>query len=234
MPIKVWSGGKDLHPTEIPLTTKGDILVTDGTKINRFAAGSDGSVLTFDSTQTYGVKASTGTSLGALVLISTQTVSAVAQVEFKNMTSTYTKYIIEIEAMVPASTDTLEMQTSTNNGSSYLSSAASYQWSNTRGATTNASQSATSMRLAGSGAVIGSDALEGVGGIIEIINPTNSSTRTKYYGRLGEHGSGATHAIATNMCTGGRLAAEANDAVKLFFAGSNITSGIFRFYGVTG
>lgn len=43
-----------------PLTTKGDLLVDDGTLLGRIAVGIDGQVLAADSTQTYGVKWAAG------------------------------------------------------------------------------------------------------------------------------------------------------------------------------
>lgn len=49
-----------LVEAQTPLTTKGDVLSTDGTNLGRLAAGTDGHVLTADSTQTLGIKWAAG------------------------------------------------------------------------------------------------------------------------------------------------------------------------------
>lgn len=234
MPVKVWNNGKELHYNELPVTTKGDLATHIGTSPSRLAVGADGSVVTADSSTATGLKYSTATSIGTWVLLSSQTITNATQVVFNNLSSTYFAYLIVIKQMVPsAATDTLEMLTSTDNGSSYQTSAGTYQWQNTRNATSNASQSDTSMRLGGSGTNIGGNALEGCRGMIWLIDPTDSNTRTAYRADLTEHGSGATHAIASTMASGGRLANDATTAVKLYFPGGNITTGTFKMYGLS-
>lgn len=62
-----------------PLTTKGDLWVTDGTSMHRLGVGSNGQVLTADSAQTDGIKwaaAASGSSGGANVYTADHTVGA--------------------------------------------------------------------------------------------------------------------------------------------------------------
>jgi len=104
------------------LTTKGDIIVATGNAtLVRQGVGSDGQVLTADSTQADGVKWATP----GLTLISRSSFSAVASATFDSVfTSTYKTYIVNIEKVSSDSNNnSLQMQmrygTTTETGASY-------------------------------------------------------------------------------------------------------------------
>jgi hypothetical protein len=104
------------------LTTKGDIIVATGNAtLVRQGVGTNGQVLTADSTQADGIIWSTP----GLTLISRSSFSAVASATFDSVfSSTYKTYIVNIENVLSATnSNTLQMQmrygSTTETGASY-------------------------------------------------------------------------------------------------------------------
>lgn len=110
-----------------PLTTKGD-LYTYSTTDARLGVGSNGQILTADSTAATGIKWAAASS-GALTLISTQTLSAVSTIDFNNVfDSTYTNYRIVYNGVVGAgaNTDNINFRFKDSGG---VVSSSIYYWS---------------------------------------------------------------------------------------------------------
>lgn len=108
-----------------PMTTKGDIIAggTSGAA-NRLGVGSDGQVLTADSTQTLGVKwatPSSGSGSGSLILLEFHTASSSAELDFTACpSSSYDHFLLTFLSIVPATNQAnFLMQFSTNGGSSW-------------------------------------------------------------------------------------------------------------------
>jgi hypothetical protein len=169
----------------------------------------------------------------ALVLISTQTASASATIDFTGLNSTYNKYIVEISGVIPATDGSaLWMRTSSNGGSSYDAGAADYSWGYialTAGSTVtqNTDSSDDSIELS---ADQGTDTNESGAFTVEIINPSATNfTKVLYRGTWQNSGG------ALLMCYGGggiRSSAADVDAIRFLYASGNIEAGVFKLYGV--
>lgn len=167
-------------------------------------------------------------------LIATATASASASITFTSLTSTYFKYIIEFDQLVPATDGaSLYFRTSTDNGASYDATAGDYKWAATEAAdnpvtTATGSTSATEITLTSG---IGSATNESGWGKVEIYNPSDTAyTHVQFQcSRLDTAG-----AIRCHTGDGIRLSAADVDAVQVIMSSGNITSGNFRLYGVRG
>jgi hypothetical protein len=180
-------------------------------------------VLTYDDSAGANKKVLIDTLLAgnALVKLSTTTVSsAVANLNFTDLSSVYKFYILQYWGLTSSTNTTILLRTSTDNGSSFTSSAASYQ-----GATVNtgATSSATSITIG----VIRSTANTGSSGQIIIYNPMDSTYRTSITSI--NHSSAAGYGDCRSS---DRTAAEANNAVQLLLSSGNYTAGTIIVYGV--
>jgi hypothetical protein len=104
------------------LTTKGDIIVATGNAtLVRQGVGTNGQVLTADSTQADGVIWATPAASG-MTLISRTTFSSVATHAVDVcFTSTYDTYFVVIEGVTGTPTDDLQLQWRTGTGTTYTS-----------------------------------------------------------------------------------------------------------------
>lgn len=122
-----------------PLTTKGDLFGFSSANA-RVPIGSNGQVLTADSTQTLGLKWAAGGGGGGgggLVLLETETASSSSALNFASRNasgqsgatfqSDYDEYQIEIVGLVTSTTATIGVQMSTDGGSSY-DTGSNYGW----------------------------------------------------------------------------------------------------------
>lgn len=148
--IPVIEGG--IQPTL--LTTKGDLIsATAASTVARLAVGTNGQVLTADSTAATGLKYA----YSGLTLISRSSFSAVASATFDSVfTSTYKTYIVNIEQCYSATnSNTLQMQmrygSTTETGASYAGMRINgvYSSSTLTGANMNAANQITLVPIIG-------------------------------------------------------------------------------------
>ena len=95
-----------------PTTTKGDLIVHNGTDNIRVAVGTDGHSLVADSTQASGVKwAAGGGGGGAMVLLASATASSSAEILFDNEfdSALYCEYELRFQGVQPA-TDNVQLR----------------------------------------------------------------------------------------------------------------------------
>jgi hypothetical protein len=166
---------------------------------------------------------------GELVYIGSVTASNDATVEFSGLSSTYSKYVVEIEDLVPASdASTLHIRTSTDNGSTFDSGASDYQynqWQAGSGITVSRAGAAQIILFSSCGTGTG----EAVSGSVEILRPS-ATTYTKVAARL--VGLDSTANFGTAIVGGLRASAADVDAIQFLMNTGNIASGTFRLYGV--
>lgn len=216
-----------------PNTTKGDITVHNGTNNVRLAGGTDGHVLTRDSTAASGVKwaaASGGGSGGNWVLISTTTISGNPATLTFTFSGSYRKYRLELENVYCSSDGfNIRMRTSTDGGSTFDSGASNYGYAyGAHG--TYGPVSTTGTYIETSQNLVGSATDEGLWGEIEFYDPLNASLKTFarwiIFGRI-------YNSAAANVLTGAgyRDSAADVDTVQLYFSSGNFAGGKIRLFG---
>lgn len=177
-----------------------------------------------------------GAASGDFELISSATASASAEITFTNLSSTYDSYVIFMQGVQPSTDNViLYMQTSTDNGATYDSSASDYSWSShgtSDGGTTDSEGSTadTKMSIAGDQA---SEELGNVGNekldmVLWIYRPSSTN-----YTKIQFDGTYLDDANDESTVHGGgvRLSAADVDAVRLYMSTGNVGSGIFKLYG---
>jgi len=204
----------------------------------------DNILLEYDSTNSYWteVSRSSSLSLSPMVLLSTQTASASALIAFTGLSSTYNSYKIVITDLVAATDQSiLEMQLSTDNGSTYV--ATNYTWvmyfntpadpvadssnAGTGGFTTAIALNPTTA----TGFGVSNVAQDSLQCEVTLFNPSSAASykkvkfQTTYLGAtaniVNADGSGVNSAAVTAI-----------NAVKFFMSSGNITSGTFKLYGI--
>lgn len=168
------------------------------------------------------------------VLLSTQTASSSASLQFTNFLNTtlYKFYLIELNQIVPATnTAGLLITLSTNGGSSYLSSA--YKWTSniTFGTNTgggSGSTSDSSMKVY----ALGNSTATTLGGC-GFLNfyGLGQSTQCQYQGLVSLYDSNSN--LTQTNATGCNTGTTAINAIKFAFSSGNIASGTLYLYGVT-
>jgi hypothetical protein len=169
---------------------------------------------------------------GALVFLSTVTASASATVDFTSgINSTYDVYLIKGSNIVPATDATaLIFRTSTDGGVSYASTSGDYKWvyngrNSFNSVVSDASESATRIDLTAGVSNTGN----GVNINLTLVRPSQAAFFNVFWEVGYTAGNGY---VATLTGAGQRLAAADVDAVRFLFASGNITSGVFRLYGI--
>lgn len=170
------------------------------------------------------------------VKLSSQTVVGLQSfVDFNNLSTSYTKYILEITEFSAGSLSAiLAMQVSTDNGSTFVSSAGAYSYNGMFCSNVDGSQSNSFSGGGGSTFMAISQGLSttslGHSFAIEIYQAMNSSYVTEIISRGNQQTSANLEGIISSG--GRRVSAEANNAIRLLMSSGQIAGGIFTLYGV--
>lgn len=228
-----------LTPTgSSPLTTKGDVYGYSTTNA-RIPVGSDGLVLTADSTQSLGVKWASAGASGDFVLLSSQVATSAAELDFTSVIdSTYDDYLIKFVGItVGTNSAAIGVQFSTDNGVTW-DTATNYEWGQTNvvlttGASGSNFQAATGAILLfadGSGGGLLSTATPGMSASAELYDPLSSVNfkfldcqgMAEYYGNSLRYG-WQTHGVYRNTT--------AVNALRVLPT-TGVFSGTVRIYGI--
>jgi len=239
---KIWrdngTSWDDVTPTGgtvSPLTTKGDVYTFD-TGNARLPVGTNGQVLTADSTQTQGIKWAAAAT-GALILLEEHTASASATLDFTAWYSaSYDTYVIEFVNLVQATSGSSPtLRFSTNAGSTY-DSGTNYKWQEEvmyTGSTANiypaGSDADTSIHF---GTGPSSTGNMGTSGTLKLFDP-GSASKYKILTSM-FCGEDNNHTANFETGTGGGVywSLTAVNAFRILFSAGNITSGAVRVYGI--
>lgn len=170
---------------------------------------------------------------GWFLLASTSISSLTLAADFNNLTVDYIAYKFIIQYMLPETDGTsLIVRLSTDNGSTFISSAGAYsyrQTTNSGSFVDVSSSSATEMRVTTN---TGNTATsEGLYGEFVLWNPMFSTRRTVLTGLVLNRNSTAGTEIS--QIYGQRLNGEENNAVRFVFLADNIAQAEIRMYGLT-
>lgn len=169
---------------------------------------------------------------GGITLIATASASSSASIDFTDLSSTYSSYIIVIANLIPATDATnLYIRTSTNNGSSYDAGASDYRY-----AVGFVSEAAAASQTGSTGAAqidgfgqIGNAANEYCTGVVQLFKPSAAvQCKLSWYGQKVN----AAGSLNTVTGAGQRNTAADVDAIRFIMSSGNITSGDFYLYGL--
>lgn len=164
-----------------------------------------------------------------IVLIESGTVTNQAELILNDLSGDYVKYVLYFSgaAAVDSSQTSLVARTSTNNGSSFNSSADTYIYriqrsSGNNGEGVHYTATSTSAELING---LSNTADNFLAGFIEIFDPVDGGSKTTFLtssgGRINADGNSANMNVQETM--GQREAAEANDAIRIFAASGNFS-----------
>jgi hypothetical protein len=193
-----------------------------------FGGTNNGNVYVVDTSNGQGIGNVPVASIRALVPITTVSASNVATVDFTGIDSTYDEYQIHAFNVIPQTDDAIfQLRTSSNNGSSFDAGAGNYQYNVSSYIT-----GATQINLSDLG--VSNNAGGGVGwrGIIYLFSPSNTAVRKEFMWNYSSIVGGGSLVYDKYLGVGRRDSTAIVNAVRLFFASGNITSGTFTLYGV--
>jgi hypothetical protein len=218
----------------LALTTKGDMLVHDGTNYQRLPVGTDGEVLQADSAISTGFNWNSLTFTGDYIPISNQSASSSASIEFTDLDfSTYGSLVFYLEALQPE-TDNVELRMlfSVDNGSTYLSSDYSYVYrilpASTGTPDENHSSSASYVECV---ATIGNATNEGVSGWMMVIPSASPGVEINQTAEWQMMGMNTSTGLMTHWGGAQHSTTSVIDAIKFEFSSGNIGEGNFYLYG---
>ena len=179
-------------------------------------------------------------STATLVLLSTQTASASANISFTTgLDSTYDEYIFKFIDIHPATDDVLfQFNMSTDSGSNYnvTKTSTAFRVRHDEADTSTALEYRTSEDLAQSTGFQslttgqGNDADQNSSGTLTLFNPSSTTYVKHFISRLNEYHEGNV-SIETNTAGYGNTTSAVN-AIQFKFSSGNIDDGIIKLYGV--
>lgn len=210
-----------------PMTTGGDVIYggASGTP-TRLANGSSGQVLTSAG----GTSAPTW-STPSMVLLSTQTASSSATIDFTSISSgTYSSYVLVGSNIVPA-TNAVYLIMRMSVGGSFLSGGSDYSQRAYRyvasGAAAEGYAAGTGIAISPIGETMSNSTTFGNNFRVEIYSHTGSTYKS-VNGQFTGYGS----SYISSVFGGSTLTASAIDGFRLLMSSGNIASGTFKLYGV--
>ena len=218
------------------LTANNVILGNGSSGVQFVAPGTSGNVLTSNGT-TWQSTAPSASAPG-LVCLATASASSSATIDFTSgIDSTYDEYEFHFQSVIPATNGAfLLLRTSSNAGVSFDSGSGNYKWGvngvnlNTAASTPDAS-SDTSIRLTLFSTGISNTAADGgISGVVRLFFPAGTASNKQ----VKLHTIYANNASVTISLDGGgyRNSTSAVNAVRFLMDTGNITSGLFKLYGV--
>lgn len=221
--------------TGLATLTSNNLLVGAGTgNVTFIAPGASGNVLTSNGTN-WASSAPAGTP--GLILLSTQTVaSAVAAVDFTTgIDSTYDEYLVAFLNVVPASASVLNLLTSANAGGAWETGASAYGYTlnfvKTSAVVASGADSAAAIPLTPDG-VHATASNGGVSGRITLVRPSVAAafkhmrTEASYLNGTASQTMGGTGSAVR------KDSSAVVNGLRFIFASGNVSSGVFRLYGV--
>lgn len=167
------------------------------------------------------------------VLISSQTASSATSVSFTNLSSQFSKYIVEFSYIIPASNSYFSARLSADNGSTFIS--ANYLNGNVFGSNADVPSGGAvptdRINLSLSNVNMINTATKGYCGKLEIFNPSNTANHKicRTSGNYTNTSGSITYVENASIYTG---ATSAINAIQFFFSTGNIASGVFKLYGL--
>lgn len=233
--LAVGSGG-----TSLTTLTANNVILGNGASAPTFVApGTSGNFLTSNGT-TWQSTTPPAASVSGLTLITTLTASNSASLTFTNtsITTTYDNYLFVFSSLRAASQGSvLFLQTSTDNGSTFASTAAdyAYAWQALDVASGSAQyqnsiiDTAIKVGYLVDLASVGNVPQASFNGQVYMVNPLKAADTTQFVGQVSAYGFTRT---TTAFGGGSRVTAQANNAIKFFFDAGNISSGTIQIFGV--
>ena len=217
--------------------TANNVILGNGSSAVQFVApGTSGNVLTSNGT-TWQSTAPSASAPG-LVCIAVASASSSATIDFTSgIDSTYEEYQVHFESVIPATNAALFfVRASSDGGSTWASSAGDYSYANTAPGTSGSSANAGD---SSADKIILTDTTDGVSntashggisGVISLFYPSGTSSAKLYTFHTAYHSTSS----ALRACIGGgsRRTTSAVNGIRLYFSTGNITSGLFKLYGV--
>lgn len=171
------------------------------------------------------------------VLLSSQTASASATIDFSNLLDgTYLNYVLVISGMVPATNNTTPyLRVGTGAGPSWKSGASDYQWAQgvceATGSGYNGTGTNAAAQIAMSYAGITGATTHSFNAVLYIYNATNTST-WKHINGNGSYIRNSSTLLTSFHIAGTYVSTTAITSLRLLMSSGNISTGTFKLYGI--
>lgn len=179
------------------------------------------------------------------ILLQSQSASGSSSIDFSStyITSTYNKYRLDIINLIPATNSSaLWLQVSTDGGATWKTGASDYAHLRQGGQLTGTGTTAISTSTGDGddaqivlfGAAVGNNAgTNYLNGEINIHDPSQTSSFKGFMAFLGVRTSAATPDTVTLEIEGTYKATTAVNGIRIIMSTGNITSGLFKLYGIS-